>query len=199
MHRKLSEVELKDYKAFVDHLKTLPFIDGENIAITGGSYGGYISAMANFRYPGSFPFADAGASVTNWRWYDSVWTERYMDSPEENREGYEKSSLFTYVKDYKSGLRITHGTMDDNVHPQNTYRLIEKLIDAGKKFEFMVYPGERHGYKKQKGIYDWKMQLDFWLRSFFGKTIEDVIPDSRVKNGAQSLDASGCAVYGDSG
>lgn len=173
MFRKLGYWEIKDFSDTVTYLRTLPFIDGDKIGITGGSYGGYVAALAACTASGYFKFADADASVTDWHFYDSIYTERYMDTPEENPEGYKNGSVMNYVDGYKGGLRITHGTADDNVHMQNTIILIDTLEEKGKPFEFMLYPQERHGYRGLKRYQSNRDSLDFWFRSFFGKTYKN--------------------------
>jgi dipeptidyl-peptidase-4 len=87
----------------------------------------------------------AGSSVTDWRLYDDIYTERYMDMPKDNPEGYKDGSVLTFVKNYRGKLYLTHGDMDDNVHMQNSIYLISRLEDEGKIFEFMLYPEGRHG------------------------------------------------------
>jgi dipeptidyl-peptidase-4 len=175
MHRKLGEVEMKDYIEVVEYLRGLPFVDGGKIGITGGSYGGYVTALALTKHPEYFNYGIADFSVTDWRLYDSVYTERYMDLPseEDNKKGYDESNVMSYIDKYKGGLRITHGTMDDNVHCQNTIQFIDKVLDAGKSVELMLYPGERHGFRdKNKRRQYSKANLNFWFKNFFGKSFE---------------------------
>ena len=145
MHRCLGKWEIADYCSAVAYLRTLPFVDGEKIGITGGSYGGYVAALAVAAAPDLFSCAIADFAVSDWSLYDSVYTERYMDLPAENPEGYRQASVLSHVATYRGGLRLTHGSMDDNVHMQNTLQLLNCLLDLGKTVELMVYPGERHG------------------------------------------------------
>lgn len=173
MFHKLGYWEINDFTEVVKYLRTLDFIDGKKIGIAGGSYGGYVAAMAVCRAPEYFQFADAYASVTDWHYYDSIYTERYMGTPAENPEGYKNGSVLTYDDNYKSGLRITHGTADDNVHMQHSIVLINDLMDKVKLFEMMIYPEERHGYRGIKRVHNHKDSLDFWLRSFFGKGLSE--------------------------
>ena len=173
MHRNLGKWELHDYIEAVKYLRTLPFVDPERIGITGGSYGGYVTTLALVSASEYFKYGDAGASVIDWKLYDSVYTERYMDTPKENPEGYKKGSVLNYIDKYKGGLRITHGTMDDNVHMQNTIQFIDKLIDAEKSVEFMLYPGQRHGYRGKKRYHDNKERVNFWLENFFNRRIDE--------------------------
>ena len=172
MHRCLGKWEMHDYIQAVKYLRTLPFIDSEKIGITGGSYGGYVTALALTKAPGYFKFGVAGSSVIDWRLYDSVYTERYMDTPEDNPEGYKNSSVLSHIDGYCCGsIRITHGTMDDNVHMQNTIRFVEKVLNAGKSLELMLYPGDRHGYSGNKRMDSNRGRINFWLRKFYPRRI----------------------------
>jgi dipeptidyl-peptidase-4 len=96
-----------------------------------------------------------------------------MDTPQENPEGYKESSVFSYIDSYRGGLLLTHGTVDDNVHMQNTLQLADKLQDAGKPFQMMLYPRSRHGYRAAKREFDRRLELEFWMRSFFHKPISE--------------------------
>ena len=169
MHRCLGHWEMNDYIDTVKYLRTLPFVDPARIGITGGSYGGYVTAMAMTYGADYFSFGIADFSVIDWRLYDSVYTERFMDTPQENPEGYKNGSVLSYLDRYKGGLRITHGSMDDNVHMQNTLQFINKMMDLGKPVEMMVYPGERHGYRGVKGNYQAKRDWEFWKKNLLGQ------------------------------
>jgi dipeptidyl-peptidase-4 len=169
MHRNLGKWEILDYADAVNWLKEKPYIDAARIGITGSSYGGYMSCLALTKGADYWTHGFAGSSVTDWRLYDIVYTERYMDTPQDNPEGYKESSSLTYVKNYKGKLYMTHGDMDDNVHMQNSIYLISRLEDEGKKFEFMMYPGGRHGWSGAKAIHSRNESNSFWMRYFFGK------------------------------
>jgi dipeptidyl-peptidase-4 len=172
MHRCLGKWEMHDYIEAVKYLRSLPFVDPERIGISGGSYGGYVTALALASASDYFKFGAAEFSVIDWALYDSVYTERYMDTPAENPEGYKNGSVLTYVDRCQGTLRIIHGTMDDNVHMQNTLQLVSRMLDAGKKFELMIYPGERHGFRGKKGLESRKADLDFWFRHLLGRAAE---------------------------
>lgn len=146
MYRKLGEWEIKDYIEVVKWLTNNPIVDKSKIAINGFSYGGYITSMALTKGADYFTHGIAGGSVTDWKLYDSHYTERFMDTPAENPEGYKNGSVFNYINNYKGKLYVIHGTMDDNVHMQNSLQLIEALQNAKKDFQFMLYPGGRHGW-----------------------------------------------------
>lgn len=145
IHRQLGKYEIEDYMACGKWLRNQPWVDSSRIAITGGSFGGYMTCMALTYGADIFTHGIATASVTDWHLYDTHYTERFMDTPQENPEGYKNTSVMTYADKYKGLLRIVHGTSDDNVHMQNSIQLVNKLEEAKKHFEFMLYPGERHG------------------------------------------------------
>ena len=153
MHRNLGKWEMNDYIECAKWLRTKPYVDAKKIAITGGSYGGYVTAMALTAGADYFTHGIASSSPTDWRLYDTHYTERYMDTPAENPDGYKAGSVMTHADKLKGVLRIVHGTMDDNVHMQNSIQLVDKLEDLGKHFEFIVYPGGRHGWGGAKGVH----------------------------------------------
>jgi dipeptidyl-peptidase-4 len=151
IYRQLGKFEIEDYMSCAQWLKQQAWIDSNRLCITGGSFGGYMTCMALTYGADVFPFGIANSSVTDWSLYDTHYTERYMDQPKENPDGYRATSVLTYADRYKGLLRIIHGTSDDNVHMQNSIQFISKLEDSKKHFEFMVYPGERHGISAAKG------------------------------------------------
>ena len=145
MHRNLGQWELKDWITIVKWLREHG-ADSTRVGIAGFSYGGYMTCMALTAGAGYFTHGLAGGSVTDWKLYDTHYTERFMDTPAENPDGYAAGNVMTYANNYKGLLRIYHGTMDDNVHMQNSLQLVKKLQDSKKHFEFMLYPGGRHGW-----------------------------------------------------
>jgi dipeptidyl-peptidase-4 len=171
MYRNFGKWEMHDYIQAVKYLRTLPFVDSQKIGITGGSYGGYVTALALTYGADYFQYGIARSPGFDWKLYDTIYTEKYMDTPKDNPEGYEKGSVFKYIDKYKGTIRVTHGTMDDNAHMQATLQFIDKMQEAGKTFELMLYPGERHGYRGKKRIASFKGDLNFWMRHFFGKTL----------------------------
>ena len=173
MHRHLGKWEIHDYIQVVKYLRTLSFIDSGKIGIAGGSYGGYVVTMALTNGADYFQYGIAGAPVIDWKLYDSVYTERYMDTPQQNSEGYKNGSVLTYVNQLKGKLRITHGTMDDNVHVQNTLQFIDRAQDAGKTVELILYPGERHGIRGKKRLYGRRSDLNFWLKHLLGRSAKN--------------------------
>ncbi len=169
MHRNLGIWEMHDLIEAVKWLHTKPFVDKTKIGITGGSYGGYTTCMALTYGADYFTHGYARSSVTDWHLYDSVYTERYMDRPCENEEGYKFGSAITHAKNLKGILFMSHGDMDDNVHMQNTIQLIDKLMDDGKQFEFMLYPDQRHSYREKKREYSNRHYVDFWFKHFLNR------------------------------
>ncbi|MCP4217651.1 MAG: prolyl oligopeptidase family serine peptidase [bacterium] len=163
MYKNLGKWEMHDYIETVKYLRTLPFVDSERIAITGGSYGGYVTILALASASEYFKYGVSGAPVTDWSLYDSTYTERYMSTPSDNPEGYRKASVFTYIKNLENGcLRLTHGTIDDNVHLQNTLQLLHRLQLAGKSIQLMLYPGERHTFRSKRNLRK-REEIAFWI------------------------------------
>jgi dipeptidyl-peptidase-4 len=107
-------------------------------------------------------------SVTDYRLYDTHYTERYMDTPDENPEGYKNGAVLTWADRYKGGLRITHGTIDDNVHMQNSVQVIDWLSRNNKRFEMMLYPNSRHGVQASQRAHAQREAHDFWVRTLLG-------------------------------
>ena len=151
MYRNLGYWEMQDYMTMAKWFIANGSADPKKICITGFSYGGYMSCYALTYGASVFTHAMAGGSVVDWSLYDSHYTERYMDTPAENPEGYKSSSVLSYIKDFKGTLQLVHGTSDDNVHMQNSIQLLSALQDNGKEVEFMLYPGGRHGWGAAKG------------------------------------------------
>ena len=168
MHRSLGKWEMADLIAAATWLRAKPFVAKDRIGIEGGSYGGYTTMMALFNGAGHFNYGQAGSSVSDWQLYDTVYTERYMDTPQENPEGYKAGAVLTYGDRYKGGLLITHGTIDDNVHMQNSMQVVDYLTTGNKPFELMLYPDSRHGIQgSQRGHYA-RLAHDYWVRTLLG-------------------------------
>ena len=145
LHLRLGAQELSDQHDGVTYLKSLPFVDGNRIGIWGGSYGGHMTLHAMFEDPEDFKAGFAHAPVTDWHFYDSIYTERYLGLLRQNEKGYEESSPVKYAAQLKGKLLIAHGTGDDNVHFSNTLSLINELIKTGKYVEVLPFPGRGHG------------------------------------------------------
>lgn len=144
-YQELGKYEVEDQIAAAKKLGELPYVDADRIGIWGWSYGGFMSSNALFKGNDVFKMAIAVAPVTSWRFYDTVYTERYMRTPQENPSGYDENSPLNHVDKLKGDFLLVHGSADDNVHLQNTMRLAEALIQADKPFEWAVYPDDNHG------------------------------------------------------
>ncbi|AEH00422.1 S9 family peptidase [Lacinutrix sp. 5H-3-7-4] len=143
--KELGKFEVQDQIEAAKLLGQRDYIDASRIGIWGWSYGGFMSSNALFKGNDVFKMAIAVAPVTSWRFYDSIYTERYMTTPQENASGYDDNSPINHVDKLKGDFLLIHGTGDDNVHVQNTMRMIEALIQADKQFEWMIYPDKNHG------------------------------------------------------
>lgn len=168
LYRSLGKWEILDYGDAVKWLLKKPFTDAARMGITGSSYGGYMTCLALTKGAGYWTHGFAGSPVTDYRLYDNIYTERFMDTPQENPEGYSDGSAVTWAGNYKGKLYLNHGDMDDNVHMQNSIYLISKLQDEGKSFQFMLYPNGRHGWGGKKALHSVNEAHIFWLNSFFG-------------------------------
>ncbi|MEM1030500.1 MAG: DPP IV N-terminal domain-containing protein [Myxococcota bacterium] len=147
LYRHMGHVELEDQLRGVAHLTGLPFVDPSRIGIYGHSYGGYMATLAMLEAPDVFKVGVGGSPVTDWRFYDTGYTERFMATPQNNRVGYEASSVLPRVAKLRGKLLIIHALMDENVHFEHTAKLIDAFVAADKDFDLLVFPGERHGYR----------------------------------------------------
>ncbi len=174
IYRQLGKYEIEDYMDCAKWLRKQSYVDTTKVCITGGSFGGYITCMALTYGADVFTHGMANYSVTDWSLYDTHYTERYMSTPQDNPDGYKITSPQNYVKNYKGLLRITHGNMDDNVHMQNSIQLINKLEDLDKNFEFMIYPGERHGFRGLKSAQATNESYKFIYDHLLNKPMPDI-------------------------
>jgi dipeptidyl-peptidase-4 len=149
IYQKLGRSEIDDQAAGVKSLWDRPYVDKTRVGIHGTSYGGYASIMALLRHPDVFQAACASSPVTDWRQYDTIYTERYMWTPQGNKEGYEAGSALTYADKLKGRLMLYYGTADNNVHPSNAMQLIQALQRAGKSFDVQVGPDQGHSAIRQ--------------------------------------------------
>ena len=172
IYRQLTVWEIKDFCAWADWLMDKPYVIDDKIGVEGFSFGGTMTSMLLLQASDKFHYGVAGGGVYDWALYDTHYTERYMDTPQNNPEGYKVSKTLEYVKGYPVEygkddgsvmLKITHGTGDDNVHHQNTLQLIDALQKEGKKFDFMIYPDGMHGYHGYQGKHFKEANRDFWM------------------------------------
>lgn len=144
-YKQLGKYELEDHLSAARYLASLPFIDADRMGIWGWSYGGYMSSLAMTKGAGVFKLGIAVAPVTNWRFYDTIYTERYLQTPQLNAQGYDMNSPLTYADRLKGKFLLIHGTGDDNVHVQNSIIFQDALIKSGVQFESFFYPDKHHG------------------------------------------------------
>ncbi|XCF07070.1 S9 family peptidase [Tamlana crocina] len=175
--KELGKYEVEDQIAAAKKLGGLPYIDKSRIGIWGWSFGGFMSSNALFKGNDVFKMAIAVAPVSSWRFYDTIYTERYMTTPQENPTGYDENSPINHVNKLKGGFLLVHGSADDNVHLQNTMRLAEALIQADKQFDWAVYPDKNHG------IYGGNTRLHLYkkMTHFINENLGDKIKKEEEK------------------
>ena len=149
IYQKLGQADIDDTAEGVKALWSRPYLDKKRVGIFGTSYGGYVSTMELMRHPEVFAAAASSSPPTDWRNYDTIYTERYMWLPQENKTGYDAGSALTYAKELKGRLLVYYGTADNNVHPANSLQLIRALQDAGKSFDVQVGPDRGHSSMNQ--------------------------------------------------
>ncbi len=160
--KELGKYEVEDQIAVAKKLSELPYINASRTGIWGWSYGGFMSANCLFQGADTFEMAISVAPVTSWRFYDSIYTERYMQTPQENASGYDENSPLSHVDKLKGKFLLVHGSADDNVHVQNTMRLVEALVQANKQFDWRIYPDKNHGiYGGNTRLHLYTLMTDF--------------------------------------
>lgn len=165
-YKQLGKFETEDQIAAAQHLGTLPYVDAARIGIQGWSYGGYMSSLCITKGADVFKMAIAVAPVTNWRYYDSIYTERFMQTPQENPSGYDDNSPINHVSRLKGKYLLVHGTADDNVHFQNAVEMVTALTKANKQFEVFFYPDKNHGiYGGNTRLHLYTMMTEYILKN----------------------------------
>jgi dipeptidyl-peptidase-4 len=144
IHRRLGDVEMEDQLSGVDYLKSLPYVDANRLAVHGWSFGGFMTTSLLLRHPDVFKVGVAGGPVTDWKYYEAMYGERYMDRPEQNIEGYKNASLLNHAANLKGDLLLIHGTIDDVVVMQHNFALVKKFVDLGIQMDFFPYPMHKH-------------------------------------------------------
>jgi dipeptidyl-peptidase-4 len=165
-YKQLGKYEVEDLVAAANYFGGLDYVDEQRIGIWGWSYGGYMTSLAMTKGGGAFKVGIAVAPVTNWRFYDTVYTERYLQTPQLNPKGYDDNSPLFFAEDLRGKFLLIHGTGDDNVHFQNSVAFEDALISAGKQFETFYYPDKHHGIqggKTRQHLYT--MMTDFILNN----------------------------------
>ena len=177
IYGRLSEVEVSDFVEWAEYLQSLPYVQGDKIGVEGFSFGGTMTALLVMDHSEAFHYGIAGGGVYDWALYDTHYTERFMDTPANNPEGYARTRTVDHAANYpvRYGsddgsvmLKLTHGTGDDNVHFQNTLMLADALQKAGAKFELMIYPDGMHGYRGYQGDHFQNANREFWLHYLKG-------------------------------
>ncbi|WP_353079052.1 prolyl oligopeptidase family serine peptidase, partial [Flavobacterium sp.] len=156
--KELGKYEVEDQIDAAKVFGNYSYVDKTRIGIFGWSFGGFMAANCVFQGADVFKSAIAVAPVTSWRYYDSIYTERYMQTPQENASGYDNNSPISHVSKLKGNFLLIHGTADDNVHVQNTMKMVEALVQANKQFDWAIYPDKNHG------IYGGKTRLQLYTK-----------------------------------
>lgn len=161
IHRQLGTAELEDQLVGVEYLKSLPYVDADRLAMHGWSFGGFMTVSMMLRHPGVFTTGVAGGPVTDWKYYEAMYGERYMDTPEQNPEGYEKSSLLNKTQNLTGKLLTIHGTVDPVVVMQHNLSLIKSFVDNEKQMDFFVYPLYEHNVRGKDRVHLMKKILNY--------------------------------------
>jgi len=165
-YQQLGKYETEDQIEAAKYLGTFEYVDKDRIGIYGWSYGGYLSSLCITKGADYFKMAIAVAPVTNWRYYDNIYTERFMRTPQLNADGYDDNSPINHVDMMKGAYLLVHGTGDDNVHVQNSMDMITALVKADKQFDLMLYPNKNHGiYGGNTRYHLFKKMTDFVLEN----------------------------------
>ncbi|BDD09742.1 prolyl tripeptidyl peptidase [Fulvitalea axinellae] len=159
--RRLGEIEIKDQLKGVDYLKSQPYVDGDRLGVFGWSYGGFMTTSLMVKSPGTFKVGVAGGPVIDWSYYEIMYTERYMDTPQQNPEGYAQASLLDKTKNLNGDLLMIHGLEDDVVVIQHSLMFIENCVKNSKQMDYFVYPGHKHNVRGYDRIHLMQKVLDY--------------------------------------
>lgn len=165
IHRQLGINEMEDQIKGVEYLKSLPYVDANRLAVHGWSYGGFMTTSLMLRKPGTFTTGVAGGPVTDWKYYEAMYGERYMDTPAENQSGFDQANTLNHVKNLKGKLLLIHGTIDDVVVMQHNYALIKKFIEAEKQVDFFPYPMHKHNVGGKDRVHLMRKVLDYIIEN----------------------------------
>jgi len=155
-HRKLGVVEMEDQLKGIDYLKSLPYVDENRMGIHGWSFGGFMTTTIMVNNPGMFKAGVAGGPVIDWKLYEIMYTERYMDTPAENKDGYENANLLPKAKNLKDRLLMIHGTVDNVVMWQHSQEFVKKCVDEGVLIDYMIYPEHQHNVQGKDRLHLYK-------------------------------------------
>ncbi|MDG1915851.1 MAG: DPP IV N-terminal domain-containing protein [Crocinitomix sp.] len=161
IHRQLGTAEMADQMEGVKHLKSLPYVDGNRLAVHGWSFGGFMTTSLMLRQAGTFNVGVAGGPVTDWSYYEIMYGERYMDMPEENEAGYKDNNLKNHVAKLKGDLLLIHGTMDDVVVMQHNLSLVQAFVEAGVQMDFFPYPMHKHNVRGKDRVHLMQKVLNY--------------------------------------
>ncbi len=161
IHRNLGNVEIVDQLTGIEHLKSLDFVDSDRIAVNGWSYGGFLTTSLMLRHPGVFTTAVAGGPVTDWKYYEVMYGERYMDTPQENPEGYKTAKVHNYIKNLDGKLLIIHGSVDPTVVPQHSMTLLQEAVKNKVQIDFFTYPMHQHNVRGSDRVHLVKKMLEY--------------------------------------
>ena len=181
-YKELGKYEVEDQITAAEQLGELPFVDEDKIGIWGWSYGGFMSTNCILKGNDVFSLAIAVAPVTSWRFYDTVYTERYMQTPQENASGYDDNSPLNYPELLKGDYLLVHGTADDNVHVQNTMRMASALIQANKQFDWAIYPDKNHGIYGGNTRLQLYTKMTNFIDEHFGSNVNNSQPTTTNNN-----------------
>ncbi len=165
IHRKAGDAGMEDQLTGVDYLKTLPYVDDKRIAVHGWSYGGFMASSLMLRHPGVYTTGVAGGPVTDWKYYEVMYGERYMDTPEENPEGYANSRVGKYLEDLEGKLLIIHGSVDPTVVPQHSMTLLKEAVDKEVQLDFFTYPMHPHNVRGKDRVHLMQKVLDYVIEN----------------------------------
>lgn len=153
IHGRLGVHEIEDQMLGIEYLKTLPYVDSNRLAVHGWSFGGFMTTSLMLHKPDTFKVGVAGGPVTDWKWYEVMYGERYMDTPQENPKGYEEASLLNFAQDLKGKLLLIHGTSDDVVLEQHNLSLVKKFIESQKQVDYFPYPMHKHNVQGKDRVH----------------------------------------------
>lgn len=165
IHRQLGTLEIQDQMSGVNYLKSLPYVDANRLAVHGWSFGGFMTTSLMLREANTFKVGVAGGPVTDWKYYEVMYGERYMDRPEQNVDGYKQASLFTHAANLKGDLLLIHGTVDDVVVMQHNYALVKKFVDLGIQMDFFPYPMHKHNVSGKDRVHLMEKILTYVLEN----------------------------------